>query len=34
MFLEQCEKKTIDGVTYEISNNTRVELYNCKNALV
>jgi hypothetical protein len=34
MFLEQCEKKTIDGVTYEITNATRVELYNCKKQLV
>ena len=30
MFLEKCEKKTIDGVTYDITNATQVELWNCK----
>lgn len=34
MFLEKCEKKTIDGVTYEITNNTQVEMWNCKSKLV
>jgi hypothetical protein len=34
MFLEKCEKKTIDGVTYEISNSTQVEIWNCKGKLV
>lgn len=34
MFLEKCEKKTIDGVTYEITNNTQVEIWNCKSKIV
>jgi hypothetical protein len=34
MFLEKCEKKFIDGVTYEISNNTQVEIWNCKSKIV
>lgn len=34
MFLEKCEKKTIDGVTYDISNNTQVEIWNCKGKIV
>lgn len=34
MFLEKCEKKTIDGITYEITNNTQVEIWRCKEALV
>lgn len=34
MFLEKCEKKFIDGVTYEITNNTQVEMWNCKSKLV
>jgi len=34
MFLEKCEKKAIDGTTYEISNNTQVEIWNCKTKIV
>jgi uncharacterized protein YdiU (UPF0061 family) len=34
MFLEKCEKKTIDGVTYEITNGTQVEIWNCRQLLV
>lgn len=34
MFLEKCEKKFIDGVTYEITNGTQVEMWNCKSKLV
>ena len=34
MFLEKCEKKTIDGVTYEITNATSVEIWNCKSKIV
>lgn len=34
MFLEKCEKKTIDGITYEISNSTQVEMWNCKSKIV
>ncbi len=34
MFLEKCEKKTIDGVTYDITNNTQVEIWNCKGKIV
>ena len=34
MFLEKCEKKSIDGVTYEITNSTQVEMWNCKSKLV
>lgn len=34
MFLEKCEKKTIDGVTYDITNNTQVEIWNCKSKIV
>jgi hypothetical protein len=30
MFFEKAEKKAIDGTTYEISNNTGVEIWNCK----
>ena len=33
MFLEKCEKITIDGKTYEISNPTQVEIWNCKGKL-
>lgn len=33
MFLEKCEKKTIDGVTYDISNATQVEIWNCKSKI-
>jgi len=34
MFYEKCEKTTIDGVTYEISNTTQVEIWNCKSTMV
>ena len=34
MFLEKCEKKSIDGTTFEISNSTQVEIWNCKGKLV
>jgi hypothetical protein len=34
MFFEKCEKKTIDGVTYDISNATGVEIWNCKSRIV
>lgn len=34
MFLEKCEKKTIDGVLYDITNAVSVELFNCKSAIV
>jgi hypothetical protein len=34
MFLEKCEKKVIDGVTYEITNSTSVEIWNCKEKVV
>ncbi len=34
MFLEKCEKITIDGITYDISNTSQVELWNCKEAIV
>jgi hypothetical protein len=34
MFLEKCEKKTIDGVTYDITNATQVEIWNCRARLV
>lgn len=34
MFLEKCEKKTIDGVTYDITNATQVEIWNCKSKIV
>lgn len=34
MFLEKCEKKSIDGVTYEITNATQVEIWNCKSKIV
>ena len=30
MFFDKVEKKSIDGVTYEISNGTQVEIWNCK----
>lgn len=30
MFFEKLEKKSIDGTTYEISNGTQVEIWNCK----
>lgn len=33
MFFEKVEKKSIDGTTYEISNNTTVEIWNCKTAI-
>ena len=34
MFLEKCEKKTIDGVTFDITNATQVELWTCKSKIV
>lgn len=34
MFFEKCEKKSIDGVTYDITNNTQVEIWNCKSKIV
>lgn len=34
MFFEKVEKKTIDGVTYDISNSTQVEIWNCKQKIV
>lgn len=34
MFLEKGEKKLIDGITYDISNNTQVEIWNCKQRIV
>lgn len=34
MFYEKCEKTVIDGVTYDISNTTQVEIWNCKSAVV
>ena len=34
MFLEKCEKISIDGITYDISNTSQVELWNCKEAIV
>lgn len=30
MFFEKCEKKSIDGTNYEITNGTQVEIWNCK----
>lgn len=30
MFFDKCEKKSIDGVNYEITNGTQVEIWNCK----
>lgn len=34
MFFEKCEKFTIDGVTFDITNATGVEIWNCKEKLV
>lgn len=34
MFLEKCEKKTIDGVTYDITNSSQVEIWNCRAKIV
>jgi len=34
MFFEKCEKFTIDGVTYDITNATGVEMWNCKEKMV
>jgi hypothetical protein len=34
MFFEKCEKKSIDGITYDISNATGVEIWNCKQRIV
>jgi hypothetical protein len=33
MFFDKCEKKTIDGHTYEISNGSNVDMSNCKECL-
>jgi len=33
MFFEKVEKKFIDGTTYEISNGSQVEMWNCKTAI-
>ena len=33
MFFDKCEKKSIDGTNYEISNGTQVEIWNCKQLL-
>jgi hypothetical protein len=33
MFFEKVEKKFIDGTTYEISNGSQVEMWNCKTAV-
>jgi len=30
MFFDKCEKKSIDGTAYEITNGTQVEIWNCK----
>ena len=34
MFFEKCEKFTIDGHTFDISNSTGVEIWNCKEKMV
>jgi uncharacterized coiled-coil protein SlyX len=34
MFFDKCEKKAIDGTTYEITNGTQVEIWNCKQNLI
>jgi hypothetical protein len=34
MFFEKVEKKQIDGVWYDITNNTQVEIWNCKSKIV
>jgi hypothetical protein len=34
MFFEKCEKFAIDGRTFEITNNTQVEIWRCKEKLV
>lgn len=33
MYFEKVEKKSIDGTTYEISNGSQVEIWNCKTAI-
>jgi hypothetical protein len=33
MFFDKTEKKSIDGVSYEISNGTSHEIWNCKQTL-
>ncbi len=33
MYFEKVEKKFIDGTTYEISNGSQVEIWNCKTAI-
>lgn len=30
MFFEKVDKKSIDGTSYDISNGTMVEIWNCK----
>lgn len=34
MFFDKVEKKTIDGINYDISNNTSVELWRCREKIV
>lgn len=34
MFLEKCEKIAIDGTTFDITNTSQVELWNCKDQIV
>ncbi len=34
MFFDKCEKKSIDGVTYDITNGTVVEIWNCRSNLI
>jgi hypothetical protein len=34
MFFEKCEKFTIDGITFDITNATGVQIWNCKEKMV
>ena len=34
MFFDKCEKKKINETTYEITNATQVEIWNCKQMIV
>ena len=34
MFFDKCEKKSIDGTTYDITNGTQVEIWNCKQLMI
>ena len=34
MFFDKVEKKSLDGVMYEITNGTQVEIWNCKQQIV